>query len=186
MGKGRKRKSNVKRTKSGQISRAGAPSRVLGNDHAEERKGLYGSNGSDAIGRAYELGLLGAGQDAKTMLDTGRAIFRAYWAAYATGPIRCTLADRTSGAAIEDDGEREKRVEQWLHAMLKIAGAGGHPARKLFDELVIDINPDVGPPWLDRIMSGEPSMDDWGRLSCALDTLADCAGVERVTLKRRA
>lgn len=186
MGKGRKRKTNVKRTKSGQLSRAGEPGRVLGNEHAEARKSIYGTNGSDAIGRAYERGLLGSGQDAKAMLDTGRAIFRAYWAAYVTGPIRCTLADRTGGFDIDHDEDREKRVEQWLHAMLKTAGAGGHPARKLFDELVIDINPDEGPAWLDRIIAGNPGSDDWGRLSCALDTLAECADVQRVTAKMTA
>lgn len=187
MGKGRKRKAG-RRTPSGRLSRAGQVKRIAGNDRAEAVKLLYGTNGTDPIGRAYERGLLGSGQDAKAMLDTARAIFRAYWAAYANGPIRCTLADRNSGASIDEDGEREARVEQWLHEMLATANAGGPPSRKLFDELVIDINPDEGPPWMDRLLASNrrypATMQDWGRLSCALDVLAECAGVSRPTLRR--
>lgn len=182
--RGRKRK-NGKRTASGRLSRIGAVKIDRGNDRAAAMTAIYGTNGSDAIGRAYERGLFGAGQDAKAMLDTARAIHRAYWAWYANGPIRCTLADR-NGASIERDSERERRQENWLNDMLRIAGKGGYPCRALFDELVIDINPDQGPMWLDRIIDGAQSTLDWGRLSCALDSLADCAGVQRVTLAKSA
>src|SRR6476469_2204425 len=104
---GRPRKKGV-RTKSGRLSRVLI---VKGNDRAEAMKELYGGNGSDAIGRAYERGLLGEGNDAKAMLDTSRAISRSYGSAYMNGPIRCTLADRQSGAGAEPDEERERRQE---------------------------------------------------------------------------
>jgi hypothetical protein len=179
---GRPRKKGV-RTKSGRLSRVLI---VKGNDRAEVMKELYGGNGSDAIGRAYERGLLGEGNDAKAMLDTARAISRAYWAAYTNGPIRCTLADRQSGASAEPDEERERRQETWLLRMLKTAGQGGNTPRLLFDQLVVDINPDCGPLWLDRILAKETSPNDWASLACALDTLADCAGVQRLTQRMRA
>lgn len=184
MAKGRKRKTG-RRTPSGRLSRAGQVKRITGNEKAEAVKLLYGSNGADPIGRAYERGLLGSGNDAKAMLDTARAIFRAYWAFYANGPVRCPLADR-NGAAAEQEVERERRQEHWLNEMLERAGKGGSPCRTLFDELVIDINPDAGPTWLDRIIDGKQTHEDWGRLSCALDTLADCAGVERQTMQKSA
>lgn len=180
MARGRKRKPG-KRTKAGQLSRAGMPPVRIdrGSERTELRTLLYGTNGSDAIGRAFERGLLGAGSEAKTMLDTARAIHRAYWAWYANGPIRCALADRT-GSSIEGDDDREARQETWLRAMLKTAEQGGRSARVLFDELVVDINPDAGPTWLDRILGGAPvAAQDWGRLDCALETLADCAGIRR-------
>jgi len=146
---------------------------------------IYGTNGSDAIGRCFERGLMGSGQDAKAMLDTGRAIHRAYWAHYANGPVRCSLADR-NGASVAEDSERERRQELWLRDMLRIAGDGGHTVRVLFDQLIVDINPDQGPDWLDRLIARKPMSTDWACLACALDTLADCAGVERLTAQRSA
>jgi len=180
MAKGRKRKPG-KRTKSGQLSRAGvATARIdRGSDWAQGMRALYGDNCSDAVGRAFERGLLGNGTEAKSMLDTARAIHRAYWAWYANGPVRCALADR-SGAAVENDVERERRQEAWLNDMLRIAGRGGHPARVLFDQLVVDINPDGGPLWLDRLIARGGNGDDWGRLATALEALAECAGVRGV------
>jgi hypothetical protein len=183
MAKGRKRKPG-KRTKSGQLSRAGvATARIdRGSERAQAMRELYGDNCSDAIGRAFERGLLGSGTEAKSMLDTARAIHRAYWAWYANGPVRCALADR-SGAAVQNDVERERRQEAWLNDMLRIAGRGGHSVRVLFDQLVVDINPDCGPLWLDRLLAREGSGEDWSRLSTALEALAECAGVQRLSTK---
>ncbi|SFK44165.1 hypothetical protein SAMN03159338_4257 [Sphingomonas sp. NFR04] len=183
MAKGRKRKLG-KRTKTGQLSRAGlATARIdRGNDRAQAMRALYGDNCSDAIGRAFERGLLGSGTEAKSMLDTARAIHRAYWAWYANGPVRCALADR-SGVAVQNDVERERRQEAWLNDMLRIAGRSGHSSRVLFDQLVVDINPDCGPPWLDRLLARHGSDDDWGRLSAALVVLAECAGIRHMEAK---
>lgn len=184
---GRPAKSGA-RTASGQLSRAKP---VLGNERAEQAKSIYRGNGSDPIGRAYERGLLGTGPDArggdaKTMLDTARAINRAYWAAYTVGPLRSCIADRASGADIVQDAHRERRVEQWLTDMLKTASRGGHAVRTVFDQLVIDIQPDEGPQWLDRLIDGGAGANDWGLLAAALDALADCSDVQRLTLRRRA
>lgn len=116
------------------------------------------------------------------MLDTARGIHRAYWAWYAKGPVRCALADR-NGATVQNDVERERRQEAWLDDLLRIARRGGHLARVLFDQPVIDINPNSGPMWLDRLLSRDGNTEDWSRLSVALTALANCAGVQRVVAK---
>ena len=181
---GRKRKAG-KRTKSGQLSRAGVPRFDRGTPRVEAKFTRFGTNGADAIGRAYEAGLLGTGQEAKALLDTARAIFRAYWVWYTNGPIRCALSD-SSGSAIRDDDLREKAQEKWLEAMLKVAGSKGIVMRRLFDELVIDHNPDFGPPWMDRLLSRSAKHTDVGLLDAAVALLAECSGINPADLKNAA
>ena len=174
-----KRKTG-KRTKSGRLSRAGqTPKFDHGTERTAEKFSRYGTDGADAIGRAYVSGLLGKGQDAKTLLDTARAIFRAYWAWYEVGPIRCTLADRKSGAAVDNDHDREARQEEWLNRMLSYAGKQGFNKRTWFDELVIDQNPDCGPAWLDAILDRRSTAMDELKLQTVLAVLSDCAEIEK-------
>lgn len=92
-------------------------------------------------------------------------------------------AGESQWRAVENDVERERRQEAWLNDMLRIAGRGGHPVRVLFDELVVDINPDFGPLWLDRLLVNNSSGEDWARLSTALEALAECAGAAGPTAK---
>ncbi len=176
---GRKRKQG-RRTKSGQLSRAGV---VLtydrGTERAQAMQALYGPDGADAIGRAYRSGLLGEGHDAKALLDIGRKIARAYWQAYETGPIRCTLADKNFGAAVAIDHKAAKEREQALEANLKCVQALGQPTRRAFDQLVIDVNPDHGPAWLDRLCwQTQKQLDihpaDLAQLALAIEGLQAC------------
>lgn len=180
MTKGRKRKTG-RRLKSGRLARPIELRIVKGNDKAEAMKAIYGQDGCDAIGRAYRAGLLGEGNDAKKLLDTARSIARAYWAWYANGPIRCTLGDR-NGAAVIDDRERERKQEEWLRHMLTLAGRGGSNERTLFDQLCINIEPDCGPAWLDRIIANKAMMSDHARLGSALASLHRCAGTNPVAM----
>lgn len=161
------------RERNGRVSRT-TPAFDRGNDRAQARLALYGQDGSDAIGRAYARGLLGP--DAKQLLDTARAIARAYWAWYEVGPYTCPLGNRT-GAAIPDDSEREARQEEWLRAMLRIRDRHPHPQRRLFDQLVVDVNPDNGPAWLDRLLERRGDAQDFARLNAALEVLCECAGL---------
>lgn len=151
MAVGRKRKQG-KREKNGRVSRAGQPRFhiVQGNDRAVMMQALYGQNGTDAIGRAFEAGLLGEGTEAKTLLDTARSLATAYWAAYVEHPPICTLSDRSGGSVVNLD--RVKRREQWLSAQLAIVDTMGMQTRKLFDQLVVDPMPDAGPSWLDHLL----------------------------------
>lgn len=179
---GRKRKPG-KRTKSGQLSRAGMVPYDRGNERAQAMRALYGDNWSDPIGRAYEAKLLGEGSDAKAMLDFARSLHVAYWRAYIVGPIRCTLATsggKLTGDVIDFDAAKTRKREDWLNASLSFVTGMG--VRRTFDQLVIDVNPDHGPDWLDRIIWDErknkatASASDHAKLRAALDALETLAG----------
>ena len=122
-----------------------------GTERAQAMRVFYGTDCADALGRAYRAGLLGKGDDAKQLLDTGRRIANAYWQAYSTGSYKCPLGGSNSGAIVSLDSERVKRREDWLKKCLRAVEAMGN--RRQFDQLVVDINPDCGPPWLDRLIA---------------------------------
>lgn len=188
MAKAGRRRKPGKRTASGRLSRAGAiPRYDHGTEHAQAMQALYGTDGCDAIGRAYRWGLLGSGSEAKALLDAARSLSNAYWRAYETGAITCTLGERTFGSVVSLDHEKAKRREEWLNGCLRLASSMG--VRRQFDELVIDVNPDHGPAWLDRLCyveqqnrgrkGNEKLMRDEGdmaRLRAALDALELIAG----------
>lgn len=167
MARGRNRKAG-KRTKSGQLSRAGQTRFDRGSDKAADKFALYGTDGSDALGRAFVHGLLG--EDGIVLRDTGRAIARAYWPMLGTGRISCTLGTKT-GAGGEGNLERE----QWLTATLRRIDAMGRDKRRAFDELAIDINPDTGPNWLDAIIAKQGMEHDKHKLDMAIEVLRELA-----------
>lgn len=150
---GRKPKQG-KRTESGRLSRAGMPAVTFdkGTERTQAMQALYGPDGSDAIGRAYRAGLLGEGSEAKAILDTARKISNAYWVAYETGRYQNPLADRTHGSTVNLDHERIKRREIWLSECLSFVKHMGPQVRRAFDQLVIDVNPDSGPQWLEHLI----------------------------------
>lgn len=154
MGKatGRKSKSG-KRTPSGRLSRAKdciVPVYDRGTERTQMMRAFYGEQGSDAIGRAYQAGLLGEGSEAKALLDTARRIANAYWQAFSTGSYQCALGDKSFGNTADLDHERIKRREIWLGECLNTVSRMG--VRRQFDQLVIDVNPDCGPSWLDSLV----------------------------------
>jgi hypothetical protein len=170
--RGRKQKKG-KRTPSGQLSRAGKIKHDKGTQAAQDKFSIYGTDGSDAIGRAFRKGLLG--QDGESLMQTARAIARAYWPVYGTGRISCTLAEKTG---VGGDGSLEK--EQWLsHTLGAITRMGQH-RRIAFDELVINPYIDRGPPWLDRLIESQPLERlpaDLEKLEWARDGLIEIAGL---------
>lgn len=174
---GRKRKVG-KRTKSGRLSRAKVPPVLYdrGTEAAQAVRAIYGTDCTDAIGRAYRAGLLGDEQEAKPLLDTARSIASAYWQAYEVGPVRSAIGARTFGNVAQIDHERVKKREEWLEACLRFVDGMGANVRRSFDQLVIDPNPDAGPAWLDtlcwsvRIKTPLP-LKDKARLREALDAL---------------
>ena len=151
--RGRKRKAG-RREPNGRLSRAKNPVPVYdkGTERTQAMQVLYGSDGCDAIGRAYRAGFLGSGSEAKAILDTARGVSNAYWQAYENGRYQCTLADRQSGSVVELDSERIRRKEEWLADTLSLVNSMGHDVRKAFDQLVIDVNPDWGPHWRDQLL----------------------------------
>lgn len=170
---GRKRRQGS-RTRTGRLSRAGVPRYDKGTEHAQAMQALYGTDGSDAIGRAYRSGLLGKGSEAKALIDTARRIANAYWRAYETGKYRCTLADREHGTIVSLDHEKVRLQEEWLRECLESVSSMG--VRRQFDQLVIDVHPDSGPAWLDRLCyaqrtKGDADIADRQALRAALDAL---------------
>lgn len=169
MGKGRPRKT-AKRTPSGQISRAGkTPSRTAGNDKAVERARRFRSNGHDPIGRAFETGLLGSGDDgrpslvARVRLDVARALYRAYWPMLGVGRVKCTL-----GESAGSSGQGNIKSERWLKRQMSIVGPMGSDERTAFDELVLDGHFDEGPDWLDRMICKQARESDARKLKMAI------------------
>jgi hypothetical protein len=148
--RGRKAKA-VKREANGRASRKGLP-RVtfdVGTDRARIKIEMYGTDGTDAIGRARVHGLLG--EDGDAIRDTARKVARAYWPMLEVGTYRCTLSDSASGFWREQS-EADKRREEWLTDTLRKVDRMGRAHRRAFDDLVIDIHPDSGPAWLDEII----------------------------------
>lgn len=169
---GRKRKQGA-RTKTGRLSRA-IVNFDRGTERAQAMQVLYGTDGCDAIGRAYRSGLLGEGNEAKALLDLSRKLSNSYWRAFETGAIRSAIAEKTSGSVIDLDNEKAKRQEAWLTESLRIVDGIG--IRRSFDQLVIDVNPDGGPVWLDNLIlakRAEKTADpiDEKRLRDAMDGL---------------
>lgn len=159
-----------KRTKSGRLSR-GPSNFDKGTERAQAMIALYGPDGCDAIGRAYQAGLLGQGNDAKALLDMARKVSRLYWRAYETGAVKSCIADSNFGAIVDIDHARVKQQEEWLSESLKLVNSMGRNVRRSFDQLVVDVNPDHGPPWVDALLSRKATDMDKARLREALDGL---------------
>jgi len=156
MGKGAKR---AKR-------KVGEVRRDAGTEAAQRKRELYGTDGSDAIGRAYRSGLLG--DDGQRLLQTGRSINRAYWAAYGQYGLTSSIGDKT-GPANDDDNSLAR--EKWLNATIREIDKMGRSHRKAFDELCLDFYPDHGPVWLDLLIAKQPRAEHWSKLAMALEVL---------------
>lgn len=123
---------------------------VKGNERAQARRDLYGGDGWDNIGRAYTLGLLGEGEQAKLRLDTGRKLASLYRRTYARG-YRCALNQEPRGGVSLIEGPFAMQDEEWLISALgRVATAC---PRRAFDAFVLDDTPDEGPIWADRLMT---------------------------------
>jgi hypothetical protein len=172
VGKAKRRK----REPNGRLSRKGMPRSPIdkGTERAQEKMARYGQEGADAIGRAYMAGLLGENRDA--LKDTARKVFRAYWPMLAVGSYKCALNDAQGSANYNYDREALIARERWLTGILRQIDRLGAIERRLFDELVININPDHGPAWLDSLIwhkahNKEPDPLDVKRLETAISAL---------------
>jgi hypothetical protein len=148
------------------------------------KRGKQETHTCDAIGRAYITGLLGSGQEAEDLLNAGRGMARRYWSTMGTTLTPDSLArfqpqDGAGDPMSQDErDERDRMREASLLANLDIIDRMGRmrDVRRAFDQLVIDPNPDHGPPWLDAIMAAHRAKavgrdQDYRMLSLALDGL---------------
>lgn len=173
---GRKRKPGARTANGKRPSRAGyVPLIDKGTERVQAIQALYGQDNADAIGRAYRSGLLGEGAPAKAMLDTARRISNVYWAAYSNGGYQCPLGERTFGGG-NPDHEAIKRREEWLNDCLTRIRNMGPGVNRAFRQLTIDVNPDCGPDWMDRLIWASrkgigADIADQQTLRAALDAL---------------
>lgn len=154
MARGRPRKAG-KRTKSGRLKERP----VIfdkGSQRTEDKFSVYGADGSDAIGRAYVMGLLG--DNGLELRNLARKIHRAYWPMLAVGREKSCLGLDVNGMTVNDDmlepEEREYKIarEKRLTETLRSVQRMGTQHRKAFDDLVIEIMPDHGPQWLEQLI----------------------------------
>ena len=117
-----------------------------------ERRGRQETDTCDAIGRAYCAGLLGNGEMADRRLQAARTIASRYWSilGFATPDSLARFQPQQPSGPRDD--ERDARREQALNDGLALVEQCGREVRIAFDHLVIDPNPDQGPPWLDVIV----------------------------------
>ncbi|QUT07935.1 hypothetical protein KFK14_11405 [Sphingobium phenoxybenzoativorans] len=189
---GRKRKQG-KRTKSGQLVRT--PRYDKGCDGVIRRRAEFGiyaetkdgerilvdaTQTFDALGRAWSAGLLGEPDQANRFRDTGRVIAAQYWRTYGFATPDSLARFQPSQGVGVSDSEKEKVREKALNASLDRIKKMGPQVASAFSQLVIDLNPDKGPPWLDRIIygkrTGKPVDDrDTTILGHALDALSEVA-----------
>ena len=160
--RGRPRKAG-KRTASGRL-KAQPVTFDKGTERTQDKFSVYGADGSDAIGRAYVMGLLGAdsnGQPTSEALDLrnlARKIHRAYWPMLAVGREKSCLGLDINGQAVNDNlldpEEREYKIrrEKRLTDTLRTVERMSRQHRKAFDDLCIELHPDCGPVWLDALI----------------------------------
>lgn len=185
---GRKAKQG-KREPNGRLSRKEKARTVIydpGSDWSRSKLSVYGTDGSDAIGRAFAMGLLG--DHGEALCSVARSIYRAYWPPLCVGPLTSTLGMKSAGriSANDIDPDREARQlyrEEALLEDLRIVDRMGHNIRRAFDQLCINPNPDVGPLWLDRLIAAKQRGDDpktqaadYETLQAALKALRMIAG----------
>jgi hypothetical protein len=118
----------------------------------QRRRGALETDTCDALGRAYCAGLLGGGDQAQRRLLAGRKIASQYWRVYgfSTPDSLARFQPQHGAGPINPDQERIR--EDTLNDGLSLARSRGRDVARAFDQLVVDLNPDQGPAWLDRIV----------------------------------
>lgn len=170
MGKGRPRKVG-RRDKSGKLRPEFVHDR--GNDRTAAKKDRYGTDGADAIGRAYREGLLG--EDGQKLMNTARTISKSFHATF-KGGYKCALGQGGGGVmSVDIDPDSARNRQARLFDSLSAAGPRATLQSYAFYGLVIEQHPDSGPGWLDRIIDGEANTTDRRCLDAAIQVLVDLA-----------
>lgn len=149
--KGRKRKAGL-RTKADRIRKG--PDK--GCDGYQRRNAKHGPDSADALGRAYNAGLLGDDERAMHMRDMGRAFTERYHAIYGRSP-RDSLArfqeDHGHAGLHEHDRELTQRLR--LNRAIYAITQEGMDVRRAFYSLVVECHPDEGPAWIDALIAAK-------------------------------
>lgn len=135
------------------------PERVTACDGLIRKRAAYGiadndADYADAIGRAHIAGLLGSGDRAKDLVVAARKIAWQYWRVFRPefGTPDSLARFQPQAPTGRPDPERERILEDAMNDSLDSIGKAGRNVRTAFDQLVIDMNPDHGPAFLDRLI----------------------------------
>lgn len=175
MARGRPRKSGA-RYKSGKLR----PVFDKGTERVQALRDRFGANYTTALGRAFEAGLLGEGNEAKTRLDVGNRFSRLYSALIQRGRYTCPLGKetRSTGSGGENTGTaHEQENENWLKDAMSTLDREG--LRPWLDQLILDAYHDKDPPWLARLLSGGDHPADVMILDAAVKALDAIAPAKR-------
>jgi hypothetical protein len=124
---------------------------------------------SDALGRAWLAGLI-----SEEERDIGRRFAILYWrqlpqpspvAAIYRALVPDAIDDMQAGSAghetPEEIKERDLRLDRLLLSLIRGLDSFGHDYRRVFDQLVLDMNMDDGPAWLDRLIVAKRAALAW-------------------------
>lgn len=154
MAKGRKRRQGVKRTPSGQISRAGQGERIVPpSAWVKAQQTKFGVHYCWAMGRAYVMGLLGDSPEALNRYQAAKKFVRLYRRFYGGSAYTCPLDNSPRGTDMVDLNvpEHQEADRAWLRAATDAMDVGG--IRPYFDQLIGISSIDRGPHWLDSMIA---------------------------------
>lgn len=165
-----------KRTKSGQLSRAGISPFDHGSSWVQAQRARYGEHYSSPIGRLFARGMLGEDMDAKNRLDTGKRFARLYRAIIGGDGYRCALNPdpRSGGQRTAFHGHaNEQENQDWLFAAMDTLDKRG--LRPWLDQIISTEYTDRGPVWVDRLLMGGRDPYDHAMLKNAIAALDEIA-----------
>lgn len=160
--KGRPRKQG-RRTESGRLKRNNYPAPVYdkGAERIQAMRAQFGDHYSSALGRAYVMGFLGEGSEAKERYDVGKKLARVRSRYFAHRQTRCALDTSPRGNVViiitEDELEQAKADREWLREAERKIDPGCAP---YLDQLLSDLYTDTGPYWLANLIEARPDQRD--------------------------
>lgn len=101
------------------------------------------SDGMDAIGRAWVAGLLEhEGKAPETLLAAGRKLHHLYWDYWL----------RLAGDKVQLTASEDESLQGALNRRIKAIEKCGPEVRHAVYSLCVDVHPDSGPDWIDRLV----------------------------------
>jgi len=149
-----------------------------GSDWVQAQVAKYGTHYNTPLGRAYAAGLLGDEALAADRYMGGKRFARVYNRVCGGETYRCPL-DRTPRGSVGEmeASEYDSQDRDWLFTVMDALDVGG--LRPWLDQLIFRYHIDVGPSWLDRLLSGGKDPCDQRILTAALAALDVVAPASR-------
>lgn len=142
------------------------PSYDKGTDAMQAKQRRFGAYGTTGLGRAYSIGLLGNGDEAKARIDAGEQFARLRRAYMPHSKLTANLSDTPRGEPEPHDESDQRRHARLIRMAKAMDATGGRP---YLDSMLQE--GDSGPPWLDRLIDGGKNEFDQANLKAALKAL---------------